>query len=73
MKRSGTFCYVFLYQTVGSGNQHGGREDDDLQNWPDMTSHEILYRSSTEGVRLLNGLACLAILLETYTPSVLRQ
>ena len=22
------------------GNQHGGREYDDLQNWLDMTSHE---------------------------------
>ena len=22
------------------GNQHGGREKDDLQNWLDMTSHE---------------------------------
>ena len=23
-----------------SGNQHGGRKYDDLQNWLDMTSHE---------------------------------
>ena len=22
------------------GNQHGGHENDDLQNWLDMTSHE---------------------------------
>ena len=22
------------------GNQHGGREYDDLQNWRDITSHE---------------------------------
>ena len=40
MKSSGTFCCVFQYQTVGRGNQHGGGEYDDLQNWPDMTSHE---------------------------------
>ena len=25
---------------MGSGNQHGGRECDDLQNWLHMTSHE---------------------------------
>ena len=37
---SGTFCYIFLYRPVATGNQHGGREYGDLQNWPDMTSHE---------------------------------
>ena len=39
MKSSGTFCCVFQYHTVEKGNQHGGREYDDLQNLPDMTSH----------------------------------
>ena len=32
IKASGTFCCVFQCQTVGKGNQHGGREYDDLQN-----------------------------------------
>ena len=39
MKSSGAFCCVFQCQTVGKGNQHGGREYDDLQNWLYMTSH----------------------------------
>ena len=30
----------FPCKTMGSGNQHGDRECDDLQNWPHMTSHE---------------------------------
>ena len=25
------------------GNQHGGREYDDLQNWLDMMPHETFY------------------------------
>ena len=36
IKSSGTFSCVFQYQTVGKGNQHGGREYDDLQNWRNM-------------------------------------
>ena len=28
------------YKSIGSGNQHGGRECDDLQNWLHMKSHE---------------------------------
>ena len=28
------------------GNQHGGREYDDLQNWLDMTSHKNLINDS---------------------------
>ena len=35
-----TFCCVFLYCAMLRGNQHGGREYDDLQNWLHMTSHE---------------------------------
>ena len=40
IKSNSTFCCVFLYRVMLRGNQHGGREYDDLQNWPDMTSHE---------------------------------
>ena len=38
--RTGTFLCVFLYLAMLRGNQHGGREYDDLQNWLDMMSHE---------------------------------
>ena len=34
MKSSRTFCCAFQYKTVEKGNQHGGREYDDLQNQP---------------------------------------
>ena len=40
IKSNGTFCCVFLYRAILRGNQHGGHENDDLQNWLDMTSHE---------------------------------
>ena len=33
-----------LYHSVYLGNQHGGREYDDLQNYLDMMSHETSYR-----------------------------
>ena len=36
---SGTCC-VFQYRTVEKGNQHGGREYDDVQNsWLDIRGH----------------------------------
>ena len=40
---SGAFCYIFLYQPVATGNQHGCRAYDDLQILSDMTSHENPY------------------------------
>ena len=40
MKINRTFCGAFQYHPVRSGNQQGGREYDDLQNWLDITSHE---------------------------------
>ena len=40
IKSNGTFCCVFLYCDMLRGNQHGGHENDDLQNWFDMTSDE---------------------------------
>ena len=40
MKSNGTFYCVFLYRAMLRGNQHGGREYDDLRNWLDMASHE---------------------------------
>ena len=33
IKSSRTFCCIFQYQPVVTGNQHGGREYDDLQYW----------------------------------------
>ena len=48
----------FLYKTMGSGNQHGGREcDDDLQNWLHMTSHENPYRRSSIKKTTLNNVS----------------
>ena len=41
-ERFSDILLCFQYQTVRKGNQHGGREYDDLQNWLDMTSHELL-------------------------------
>ena len=45
IKNLWTFFYSFQYQDVQRGNQHGGHEYNDLQNWFDMTSHEnpLLY------------------------------
>ena len=40
IKSSWTLCCVFQFRTAGKGNQHGGREFDDLQNWLDMASRE---------------------------------
>ena len=42
IKSIGAFCCIFLYQAMLRGNQHGGREYDDLQNSLDMSSHETL-------------------------------
>ena len=44
IKSNETFCYFSLYLHTWTGNQHGGRECDDLQNLLDMTSHENPYR-----------------------------
>ena len=50
MKKSGTFCCDFQYQTVGKGNQHGGRKYDDLLDLLDMTSHKNPLFQNGRGV-----------------------
>ena len=61
------------------GNQHGGREYDDLQNWLDMTSHEnplyfqLIFRFSInnsvfEGLNNDTYVCYLSRIKQTYLP-----
>ena len=40
---------------MGSGNQHGNRDYDDLQNWLNMTSHKKTPYLVAEKARKLRG------------------